>query len=496
MNLSTANASKRAKDVGVRKVIGASKTDLVKQFIGESVMMAGLAVVLAIPLLLMALPALNQLTRTDIPFSIFTNYRTVLVLLGFALITGVVAGSYPAFYLSSFAAVKVIKGNFTSHISAAGIRKSLVVFQFVLSICLITGILVIWYQLQFIRDKDLGFEQNQRLVFSFHTQESLPKMESFGNSLLQLSEVKNISKTNNYPSQFVFNDFKLFPAGGNMETSTPVQFMRTDAEFVKATGIKIINGRDFNMHDSDKVLVNETLLKTMGLEPEKALGARLYSKRSRDLTISFEIAGVMKDFNYSSLHQQVKPFMLVHTSQQNQLSHLLVAVNTADYKSLLGRIETIWRRSFPSTPFEYHFLDEQIQKQYEAEITVGRIINSFAIMAVLISCLGLFGLSAFTAEQRRKEIGIRKVLGAGTWTLTSLLSSDFVKLVIIAIMIATPVSYWAARSWLQAFVYRIDLSWWIFGAAGMLALLIALVTVGGNAIRAAIGNPVNNLRTE
>jgi ABC-type antimicrobial peptide transport system, permease component len=496
MNLSTANASKRAKDVGVRKVIGASKKQLVKQFIGESVFMAFLSVLMAVPLLVMALPLFNQLTGTELPFSIFTDYRMILVLLGFALLTGVVAGSYPAFYLSSFAAVKVIKGNFSSHISAAGIRKALVVFQFALSICLITGIVVIWYQLQFIKNKDLGFIKEQRLVFSFHTQDNIEKMDAFSNSLREISDVKAISKTNNYPSQFVYNDIKLFPSGGNMETAKVVQFMRTDEQFINTTGIHLISGRNFTRNDSNAVIINQTYLQQLGITAEQAIGAKLHSQRSRDRIVNYEIAGVMKDINYNSLHEPVKPFMLVFENETQNLTHVLVAVNTTDYNAMLSKMQDVWRRFFPSTPFEYRFLDEQVQKQYEAEMTIGRIINAFAVMAIVISCLGLFGLSAFTAEQRKKEIGIRKVLGAGSWTLTGLLSKDFLKLVLIAIIVATPISYWAANSWLQGFVYRIVLSWWIFTISGLLALFIALATVGGNAIRAAMGNPINNLRTE
>jgi putative ABC transport system permease protein len=496
MNLSTANASKRAKDVGVRKVIGARKQDLVKQFLGESVLLAVVAVALAIPLLGLSLPFLNAVTRADIPFSIFTDYRTMLLLLGFALVTGVLAGSYPAFYLSSFAVTKVIKGNFTSHISAIGIRKALVVFQFVLSICLITGILVIYFQLQYMRNKDLGYEKDQRLIFSFHTQETKQLMNAFASNLQIVSEVEAVSKTNNYPSQFIFNDMRLFVQGGNAETANGAQFMITDEHFVKTSGIHLLAGRDFHSNDEGKVLINETFMKDLGLTPQNAIGTRLYSPHKRPEEPAFEIAGVVKDFNYNSLHEPVKSFMLAYGGPNVNMPHLIVAVNTDDYSAVLKKIEAVWHRVLPSTPFECHFLDEQVEQQYEEEITAGRIINAFAAMAILISCLGLFGLSAFTAEQRRKEIGIRKVLGANTFILTRLLSKDFIKLIAMAILIATPLSWWAANQWLQAFVYRIEVSWWIFCVAGMLALVIALATISVNAIKAALSNPVRNLRTE
>jgi putative ABC transport system permease protein len=497
MNFSTARASKRAREVGVRKVIGAERKDLVKQFISESFLLSLLAVLTAIPCLWLLLPYLNEVTGSDIRFSVMADYRIAVVLASFVFITGIIAGSYPAFYLSSFSAVKVIKGNFTNNISAVGIRKSLVVFQFVLSITLIAGILVIYYQLHYINNKDIGLEKDQRLIFSFHTADTKRRIASFGNKLRQLSEVQVVSKANNFPSQFVFNDIGMFLKGGHMQEAKNAQFMRTDEFFAKATGIKIAAGRDFREHDENKVLINEAYVKELGLTLQNAEGTMLYSQQSEtDPPVIFQVVGVMRDFNYSSLHESVRPFMLLYDGNEANLSHLIVAVNTRNYKTLLHKMETVWRNYFPAVPFEYRFLDEEIQKQYDAEITLARIINVFALIAILISCLGLFGLSAFTAEQRRKEVGIRKVLGADAFNVTRLLSKDFLKLVMIAIAIATPISWWTANKWLENFTYRIQVSWWIFLAAGTLALLIALVTVSFHAIKAAIANPVKNLRTE
>ncbi|MEP7141468.1 MAG: FtsX-like permease family protein [Ferruginibacter sp.] len=497
MNLSTARASKRAREVGVRKVIGAGRKDLIKQFIGESVLLSLAAMLLTLPLLWIALPYLNEVTKADIHFSFIRDYRIGLMLAGLVLTTGLLAGSYPAFYLSAFSAVKVMKGNFSNHISVMGIRKSLIVFQFVLSIVLITGIIVIYNQLHYINNRDLGFEKDQKLIFTFHTGDSKKQMETFANSLRQLAEVKAVSKANNYPGQPVFNDVGLFLKGGNMQTAKNAQFMKTDEFFAKAIGIKIFAGRDFRLNDSGKVLINETYLKKLGLAAKNAEGTKLYFQQSeKDPIDAYEIAGVMKDFNYNSLHENVNPLMLMYNKSEGGLSHLIVAVNSNNYKTLLNKIESSWRSYLPAVPFEYNFLDEEVQKQYDAEITLGRIINSFAVMAILISCLGLFGLSAFTAEQRTKEIGIRKVLGAGSFNLTALLSKDFLKLVIVAIVIATPLSWWAADKWLQDFAYRINISGWIFFAAGTLALLIALLTVSFHTIRASVANPVESLRTE
>jgi putative ABC transport system permease protein len=496
MNLSTARASRRAKEVGVRKVVGAERSDLVKQFMGESFLLSLISVLIALPLLLLTLPVLNQITQADIHVSMFANYRLWLLLGGIIAATGLIAGSYPAFYLSAFEAIKVIKGNFTSHISAAGIRRSLVVFQFALSIVLIAGIIVIYSQLDYIQHKDLGFDRNQKLVFSFYTQDSRNKIDAFSSDLRQLSEVKAVGRANNYLSQVVFNDYPVYLAGQNPANATDVQNMSTDENFVKANGIKIISGRDFQLYDSGKLLVNETVLRRIGLKPEQAPGTKLYTQFPGVPEFNREIVGVMKDFNFNSLHDEVKPLMFVYSDPQPFMSNLTVATESKNYQGLLSKIEALWRKDFPSAPFDYKFLDQEVQKQYETEITLSKIINSFTIMAILISCLGLFGLAAFSAEQRKKEIGVRKVLGASVSGVVGLLSKDFLKLVGIAILIATPVAWWAMNKWLQAFAYRVEIRWWMFALAGSIAVIIAMITVSFQAIRAAIANPVKSLRTE
>lgn len=496
MNLSTARASKRAKEVGVRKVIGAGKFDLIKQFLGESFLLAFIGVIIALPLLALLLPYLNQITGSDITLSVFSDYRLWVMLTILVLVTGMVAGSYPAFYLSAFKAVKVIKGNFNSHISAAGIRRSLVVFQFVLSIVLITGIIIIYSQLNYIKNKDLGFDKNQKLVFNFYTGDTQKKMGDFANDLRQLSEVKVVSKADNYLSQFVPHDHGVYLAGGNMAAAVDAQNIFTDENVLKANGIKLVNGRDFRLNDTNRVLINQTLAKRLGLSINKAPGTRLYSQFGKDPASFVEVVGVMKDFNYNSLHGEIKPFMFVYDNHPWRFTNLVVAVNSKNYQSLLAAIGAIWHKDLPSTPFEYMFLDQEVQKQYQAEITMSQIINSFTIMAIIISCLGLFGLAAFSAEQRSKEIGIRKVLGASVSGIVSLLSMDFLKLVIISFIIATPIAWYGMSKWLQVFAYRVPISWWMFALAGIMALFIALFTVSFQAIKAAVANPVKSLKTE
>jgi putative ABC transport system permease protein len=501
MNLSTARASRRAKEVGVRKVIGAHRRDLVKQFLGESFMMSLVSTLIAIPLLWMAIPYLNEITNAEVGFSLFKDYRLLAALLVLTLTTGIIAGSYPAFYLSAFKAIKVIKGNFSSYISVAGIRKTLVVAQFALSVILIIGIIIIYTQLNFIKHRDLGFNPEQSIVFTLHTNDTKSKVPAFATDLRALPEIKAASRANNYLSQFVWNDIGVYLKGGNMTTSRDAPFMVSDENFLKASGIELISGRDFRINDSSGVMINETLARQLGLNAQTAPGARLNWNITNERVITFEVVGLMKDFNYNSLREGVKPFMLMYSKDRDaftnaDLNNVIVATTSKNYEALLGKIAIIWKKHFPSVPFEYVFIDDEVQKQYTAEITLARIINLFAVMAVIVSCLGLFGLSAFSAEQRTKEIGIRKILGAKTMQITTLLSADFLKLVGIAILVASPVAWWAMNRWLESFAYRIDITWWMFAAGGIISILIAMITVSFQAIKAAVENPVKSLRSE
>ncbi|WP_028298172.1 ABC transporter permease [Olivibacter sitiensis] len=496
MNLSTAQASLRGKEIGVRKVIGAEKQQLFRQFMGESFLMAFLGVVIALPFLWLLLPLINQLTESNLLWHDFLNIRSLSIIAIIVLATGLLAGSYPAFYLASFSPLKVLKGNFSSRISGTQIRRVLVVFQFVLTIGLIASILVIRSQLGFIKETDLGFESDQRLIFSFHTTEAQQKMGAFAQAVLELLEVAVASKTNNYPSQFVHNDRGVYLPGGDMANSTNSQFMTTDEYFVKANGIHLLEGRDFRQGDVDKVLINESLAKKLQLDSQTAIGAKLYSQYGSDPATFVEVIGVMKDFHYNSLHHEVRPFMLQYTDIPEYFSHIVLAVNNDDYTSVLRKLEQVWHQVLPNIPFDYAFMDQQVQQQYEKEVVLSRVINAFTVITITISCLGLFGLSAFSTEQRRKEIGIRKVLGATVSGIVGLLSKDFVKLVLIAIAIASPIAWWAMNKWLQDFSYKIEIQWWMFALAGLAAVVIALLTVATQAIKAAVANPVKSLRDE
>ena len=492
MNLSTAKASGRAKEVGIRKVVGAGKNSLVFQFLAESFLVALVGVLVAVPMLVFALPYLNRITQADVRLSMLSDYSVWMILGAIVVVTGVLAGSYPAFYLSAFKAVRVIKGNFTSHISAAGIRRSLVVFQFTLSITLIASIIVIFSQLNYIKNKDLGFKKDQQLIFTFHTDDTRGKMPLFADDLRKLAEVAGVSMANNYPGAATYHDWGVWLAGGSTATSIDQANLTADEHFLTVMGIRLVAGRDFRDHDSGAVIVNETLVKRLGLTSSTAPGTKLYADDSRH----YVIAGVMKDFNYTSLRDRVSPFMVLYGPDQQDVNQLIVHTRSADYAAMLGKMEALWHKHLPATPFDYTFLDDKVQRQYQSEVTMSHIINAFTGMAILISCLGLFGLAAFSAEKRSKEIGIRKVLGASTTGIVRLLSGDFIKLVVVAFVIATPVSWWAMHRWLQAFVYKVDLRWWMFALAGVAAVVIALSTVIFQAIKAALANPVKGLRTE
>ena len=497
MNQSTARASRRAKEVGVRKVLGAGRGDLLRQFLGESFLLALAGMLVALPLLTAGLPWLNGITGADIHLSLLRDQRVWLVYAGLIVITGFLAGSYPAFYLSAFQAIKVIKGNFTSQLSAAGLRRALVVFQFSLSILLVMGIIVIYSQLRYIAHRDLGFDQQQKLVFSFHTDAAQARMDGFMNDLRQLPEVRSAGKATNYPSQNNPTGWTFFRPGGNVTSGIDVSLLFTDDQFRAASGIKLLSGRDFRVTDTDKVIINETLASTLGYPVDKAPGQLIAPLNNPPM----EIVGVMKDINFNSLHSGIKPFLLWyaprgHSGWGAQVSDVIVDVSSANYSSLLDRMQAIWHKDLPEDPFEYVFLSEEVQRQYETEITLLRIINSFAFMAILISCLGLFGLAAFNAEQRTKEIGVRKVLGASVGGIVRLLSADFLKLVGIAFVLAAPLSCWIMSRWLLGFVYRTAIEWWMPVAAGALALAVALLTVSSQSIRAALANPAKSLRSE
>jgi putative ABC transport system permease protein len=490
MNLSTARASKRAKEVGVRKIIGADNKGLVLQFLVESCILSVAAVLIALPLLITALPLINKATGVDFPRTVFAEPAVWCLLFGVAIVTGLLAGSYPAFYLSDFRPAKVIKGDFTSHMSVASLRRSLVIFQFVLSIILIVGMIVIRQQLDFIRNKDLGFNKESQLVVSFHVRSSMKYANYFATAVREIPEVKVASLTDNYPGAQTYQTTRVYRAGTNPATATSIKALSSDEYFLRTMGIQLISGRDLHFKDTGKVLINQALAHGLGLDDATAPGTSIFDWDGQ----RFTIAGVMKDFNYQSLHETVAPFMVVYTFGETAFDHLLVNADSTGYSSLLKRMKAIWKQRVFVGEFDCVPLSDEIGLLYKTETIMSRIINSFTVMAIIISCLGLFGLAAFNAEQRTKEIGIRKVMGASVTGIVRLLSVDFLKLICISFLIGVPIAWWVMNKWLTVFVYHIQIPWWTFGIAGGATIIAGMTVVSFQAAKAAVVNPVQSLR--
>jgi putative ABC transport system permease protein len=490
MNLSTARASKRAKEVGVRKIIGADNKGLILQFLVESCILSVAAVMIALPLLIIVLPWINKATGVDFPRTVFAEPTVWCLLLGVGFVTGLLAGSYPAFYLSDFRAAKVIKGDFTSHVSVAGLRRGLVVFQFVLSIVLIVGMIVIRQQLNFVRNKDLGFNKKSQLVVTFHARVSMKYANYFAMAIRQFPEVKVASLTDNYPGAQTYQATRVYRTGSDPARATSIKTLSSDEYFLQTMGIPLVSGRDFHLQHSGSVLINQALARGLGLDAATAPGTTIFSWDGERYTI----AGVMKDFNYQSLHEAVAPFMVVYTSGQTAFNHLLINADFTQYSSLLSRMAAVYKQRVFVGDFDCRLLSDEIALLYKTESVMSSIINSFTVMAVIISCLGLFGLAAFNAEQRTKEIGIRKVMGASVHSIVRLLSVDFLQLICISFLIGVPVAWWAMNKWLTVFVYHIQIPWWTFGIAGGATIVAGMTVVSFQAAKAAVVNPVESLR--
>jgi ABC-type antimicrobial peptide transport system permease subunit len=489
MNLTTARSVKRAKEVGVRKTIGAMRGVLIKQFIGESIVLTSLAVVVALMLMVSLLPLFNQITQKQIqlPFNQISFWLNIVII---TIVTGLISGSYPALYLSSFNPVKVLKGTTRLSAGAVWFRKSLVVFQFVLCLILIIGTIVVSEQVNFIQKKNLGYDR-ENLIYIPVEGELINKYTAFKNEALQKPGIQNISFISDNP---VYLD--QWTNGVDWEGRSPntlISFEHPDAgyDFAKTMKLEVANGHYFSKDfptDKDGYVLNETAAKDMGYANAVGKFITVNGRRGK-------IIGVLKDFNFRSLHETIKP-MIIRFGENEDHGSILLRTQPGKTREALVNLEALCKKFNPAFPFTYSFTDEEYQKLYNNEQVIGKLSNTFAFLAIFISCLGLLGLVIFTAEQRTKEVGIRKVLGASVTSIIQLLSSDFLKLVFIAILIASPIAWWAMKSWLNNYAYKITISWWMFAAAGGLVILIATVTISFQAIKAAIANPVKSLRTE
>jgi putative ABC transport system permease protein len=496
MNLSTARSEKRAREVGMRKVIGASRSALVGQFLSESLLMSILALAFACLFIQLSIPGFNQLTGKEL--SLLQLPHVFLWLLILTLVTGLLSGLYPAFYLSSFQPIAVLKGKLLNTVTAGTIRRGLVVFQFTISTVLILGAIVIRQQMHYLSNQNLGFSKNQKIVLPLQTTEANANVLALKNQVLSYTPVISAAQGGAYPGMESITSM-LFSPEGKANEHVDIQTVAASEGYIETLGLTLLQGRGFSSafaNDQDALVLNETAVRQLGYAANQAIGKKI-SYEFQNETHTMTIVGVVKDYHYQSLHQTIKPLALtVHPFFGGPTSYLIAEVKSQHYPRLIADLETVWKKINPNSPFSYSFLDQDFQKNYVTEERTSYLIRYFTLIGVCIACLGLFGLAAYTAERRRKEIGIRKVLGATVGQIVTLLSTDFLKLVIIAFVIAVPLAWYATNQWLANFAYRIAISWWIFVLAGILAVVIAFVTVSYQAVKAALANPVKSLRSE
>ncbi len=487
MNLSTAKASGRMKEIGIKKTIGASRKSLIIQYINESTLMAFISLFIALAMIEFILPEFNALTGKDLSLSL--NANEVLLIIGITLLTGLIAGSYPALYLSGFSPAAVLKSKTKSSIGEIWVRKGLVVFQFTLSVILITAVVVVYEQMQFIQTKNLGYNKDNVIYFNIEGNVA-NHLDSF---LSEMRSIPGVVNASSMSQSIIGIDNGTYGLNWHGKTAgTSIRFLVGDVNYdlLKTLGIQLKEGRSFSRNygaDSSAIIFNEAAISIMGLKNPIGKTVNLWGKQRH-------IIGVTPNFNFESLHEQVKPLFFI-LNPKNSLV-VMAKIKAGMEKGTLDRLGKFYSDFNPGFSFDYKFLDKEYQKLYASEQRVSILSRYFAGMAIIISCLGLFGLSAFTAEKRSKEIGIRKVLGSSSLGIVYLLSKDFTKLVITSVIIALPLSYLAASYWLNSFAYRIKLEPWYFIGVALTALLITWLTVGSQAIKAAIANPVKSLRYE
>jgi predicted permease len=489
MNLATARSERRAKEVGLRKVVGASRSQLMMQFLGESLIISFLSLVIAVAIVRSLLPAFNHLADKNLSFSLL-NGKLVLMLIGIALFTGIISGLYPALFLSGFKPINILKGKLKIGGGNLLFRNGLVVTQFAVSIILLVGTAVVYQQLNFIKDKNLGFDKSNLLYMRMHG-DLWGKQEALKADLKQNPYTQDFTVISNLPTALTTGNIDVQWEGKDPKSQVVVPSMDVDENFIQTFQMKMLAGRGFSESfkgDSSNYILNETAMHLMGMNLNNAVGKSISFGGTKGIVI-----GVVKDFNFKPLQYAIDPLVLRFNKWGG---YVMVRAQPGNTEATINALGKISHELNPAYPFDYSFLDNDLNNLYKGEQKMGNIFNLFAILAIFISCLGLYGLSAFMAEQRTKEIGVRKVLGASVFNIVYLLSGRFTRLIVIAMIIAIPVSWWAINSWLKSFAYRIDISWIIFLMACGTALLIALLTVSYESVKAAIANPVKSLRSE
>jgi putative ABC transport system permease protein len=499
MNLSTAKSASRAKEVGIRKVMGSDKKSLVWQFLIESLLVSFFSFLLALIMVWLILPLFNDIASKSLSLQSLLGSKQLLLIILLPVIVGLLAGIYPAFYLSSFRPISVLKGKITTGFKRSGLRNSLVVFQFATSIILMIGTFIIFSQLHYIRTTKLGFRKEQVLIIN-NTRSLGNNLPSFKNDILQMPGISGATISEYLPVPSGRND-NTFSKEAVMDSKNGfnMQVWNVDYDYINTLGMEIIKGRKFAKElgtDSTGLLINETSAGLLGFADP--IGKKLYTfyqldNSNANILKAYTIIGVVKNFHFESLRQNISP-LCMRLGRSNGLTSF--KITTKDIQPLIKGIERKWKAILPSMPFSYRFMDDAFDAMYRTEQRVGKVAISFAILAILIACLGLFGLVTYAAEQRTREVGIRKVLGAGVASIVMLLSKELLLLVMISALVAFPIAWYTMHQWLADFAYRIDMSWWIFIVAGVIAAAIALLTISIQAIKAAMANPVKSLRTE
>jgi putative ABC transport system permease protein len=498
MNLSTARSQKRCAEVGVRKVLGAIKRSLIGQFLGEAVLMALIAFVFAQGITAFFFPVFESVSGQDLrlPSAAFAGMLVFFFLL--SVVTGLLAGSYPAFYLSSFRPVEVLKGRFSNSLSAVFLRKGLVIFQFVIAVILIIVTVVVSMQLRFLRSTDLGFAKDRQIVIPLQSRMAKDIYAPLKSELGNDRRIISVGAGAYYPGIVNASDDNFHKEGQSVDAGQRLRINHVDEGFLRTLGMKVVAGRMFSnayiaSDTLGHVVINEEAVKKIGFaSPEDALGKKLLSVY-KGQHYSDEIIGVVKDFHYESLHAAITPFVF-YLNNNKYYNYAIVHAGCGNIDAILGSLEQLWRKLDPGEPFSYSFLDDDFQRNYEADKRLAGIVNCFTVVAILVSCLGLFGLTSFSTEQRMKEISIRKVLGARVSALVILLSKGFLQLVFAAIFIAFPIAWVVAKRWLEGFTVRVGIGWPVFAWTGGIIAVIAFATISFQVVRAALANPVKSLK--
>lgn len=498
INLSTARSLERAKEVGIRKVTGAFRIQIFQQFITESAILTTIAMFISFGLITAVLPAFNDIAGRNLSPYDLLKPSVLAAALVIDITIALLAGSYPAFVFSKFQPVKVLKGNFKNSTSGLLLSRSLTVFQFIISVFLISSTVIISSQMNYIRNKKLGYDRDHLIIMNVDRLLN-DKIDYFKTELKKNPEIISVSLANSSPVN-ILGGYMM--RGGVLNTGQDVNTKGNfvDEDYIKTNGLQILAGRDLTKNDINDVnnqdyskdffhfVINEKAATTLGWKPAEAIGKRMFLGERQG-----EVTAVVKDFHFASMHNPVEPLVLFPSGMG---STLMVKVSGKNLERTITFLRTMWKGVSPYRPFEYNFMDDDFKKLYESENRTSKVFNIFSAIAILLACLGLFGLSTYSVRQRRKEIGIRKVLGASTGKITLLLSNNFLKMVMIAIIIATPLTWIIMNEWLNDFAYRIPISWWMFVFSGVVALIIAMITVSFQTIKAAVSNPVNSLRTE